>query len=137
MLQQFYSNADWMYLLASVSVISFIGSLILIPWLIIRLPEKYFIGSERRLSKTKDQHPLVYLFAKIAKNITGIFLLILGILMLVLPGQGILTIFIGISLMDFPGKYALERFFLSRPTVTKSINWIRRKAKKPPLIFNE
>jgi len=135
MLQALYANTGLMYFLISVSVISFIGSLIIIPWLIIRLPERYFVGEQRRLSKTKDQHPAVYLSAKIAKNIIGAFLVVLGLIMLLLPGQGILTILIGLSLMDFPGKYAFERFLLSRPTVTKSINWIRKKANKTPLIF--
>jgi hypothetical protein len=135
MLQALYANTGLMYFLISVSVISFIGSLIIIPWLIIRLPEGYFVGTERRLSKTKNQHPAVYLSAKIAKNIIGALLVILGLIMLLLPGQGILTILIGLSLMDFPGKYAFERFLLSRTTVTKSINWIRRKAKKTPLVF--
>ncbi len=135
MLQQLYSNTDLVTFLITVSVISFIGSLIIIPWLIIRLPENYFLGSERRLSKIKNLHPVVYITIKILKNIAGVLLFLLGLIMLALPGQGILTMLIGLSLMDFPAKYKFEKYLLSRPAVTKSMNWVRKKAKKAPLNF--
>jgi hypothetical protein len=54
--------------------------------------------------------------------------------MFVLPGQGILTMLIGISLTDFPGKFHVERWFIEKPAVFKALNWIRRRAKKPPLV---
>lgn len=53
--------------------------------------------------------------------------------MLVLPGQGILTILIGLGIMNFPGKFAVERWFVERKGVMFSINWIRQKTKHPPL----
>jgi len=56
--------------------------------------------------------------------------------MLVLPGQGLLTILFGIALLDFPGKYRLERRIVSYPKVLNSINWIRKKANKKPLVIN-
>jgi len=60
-----------------------------------------------------------------------------GIAMLVLPGQGILAILGGIELMDFPGKYRLERWIVSRPAVLRSVNWLRRRMGRPPLVFEE
>ena len=56
--------------------------------------------------------------------------------MLVLPGQGILTIIVGLVLMDFPGKYGAERWAVSRGPVLPAINWIRAKAGKPNLIVS-
>ena len=53
--------------------------------------------------------------------------------MLVVPGQGLLTILIGVMLTDFPGKYALERRLISQPSIFNAINWIRDKAGKEPL----
>ena len=41
---------------------------------------------------------------------SGWLLLILGgILMLVLPGQGLFTIIIGLMLSNYPGKYSIEK----------------------------
>jgi hypothetical protein len=54
--------------------------------------------------------------------------------MLVLPGQGLLTMLIGISLMDFPGKRAIERSIIGRPLILKSINRIRQRFGRPPLM---
>ena len=73
---------------------------------------------------------------KIAKVIIGFFLLLCGIVMLVLPGQGLITIVIGLSLIPFPGKIKIEQNLLSRQTVRSSLNWIRIKANKEPFIFD-
>ena len=53
--------------------------------------------------------------------------------MLFLPGQGLLTMLMGIVLMDFPGKFRLERHLVSRPPVFAAINWIRTQRSAPPL----
>lgn len=62
--------------------------------------------------------------------------MVAGILMLALPGQGLLTIIIGLVLMDFPGKYYAERWVISRHSILLSINWIRKKADKPALVIH-
>jgi hypothetical protein len=67
------------------------------------------------------------------KNVLALVLIILGVAMLVLPGQGILAILLGVMLGDFPGKLKLQRWLLARPKVMKSLNWLRRKFSKPPL----
>ena len=53
--------------------------------------------------------------------------------MLVLPGQGLFTIIIGLMLSNYPGKYSIEKKFITIPSVLKSINWLRKKSNKPPL----
>jgi hypothetical protein len=63
----------------------------------------------------------------------GVVLLLAGILMLVLPGQGLFTMFVGIMMMNFPGKYKLERWVVARGPVLKSINWMRKRAGHEPL----
>jgi hypothetical protein len=63
----------------------------------------------------------------------GYILIIGGILMLVLPGQGLFTIIIGLMLSNYPGKYFIERKFIAIPSVLKTINWLRKKSNKPPL----
>jgi len=64
----------------------------------------------------------------IGKNLLGCVIIVAGIVMLVLPGQGILTILAGIMLLDFPGKYRLLRWIVARPQVLRTLNWLRRRA---------
>ena len=59
-----------------------------------------------------------------------------GIIMLALPGQGILTILVGLMLVDFPGKYGAERWVVGQRSVLKGINWIRTKSGKPRLVVS-
>ena len=65
------------------------------------------------------------------KNMLGFIFIIAGIAMLVLPGQGLLTLMIGLMVMDFPGKYRFEKWLISKSAILSSINWIRHKAGKP------
>jgi hypothetical protein len=53
--------------------------------------------------------------------------------MLLLPGQGLLTIFVGLGLLDFPGKRKLELGIIRLRGVRDSIDWLRHKANKEPL----
>jgi len=69
----------------------------------------------------------------LGKNLLGLALLCGGLLMLFLPGQGLLTMAVGLLLMDYPGKYALERKIVSRPSILKGMNWLRAKGDHPPI----
>jgi len=80
-------------------------------------------------------HIGVTLIVNMVKIIFGVGLLVCGLVMLVLPGQGLITMLIGLSLIPFPGKDKLEQNLLARKSVRSSLNWIRIKAKKPPFIF--
>ena len=115
------------------SLTLFVVSLAVIPWLVTKIPADYFHAEYRR-SKVTGVKPLPIQLLLGLKNLLGFLLILLGLVMLVLPGQGILTIVIGLFLMNFPGKYKLERALVSRPKVLNSLNWIRAKAQKPPLI---
>ena len=75
----------------------------------------------------------MYFFWLALKNLLGLLLMVMGVAMLVLPGQGILSILIGLSLMNFPGKYRLERYIAGRRPIRKSLNWIRARAGVEPL----
>src|SRR5438132_4574713 len=103
------------------SIVSFVGSLIAIPIILVRLPEDYFCErtSEGWLER---RHPILRIFLVGMKNLAGVVLIVGGLAMLVLPGQGLLTLLIGISMTDFPGKRTLERRLISRPAVLHAIN---------------
>lgn len=135
MLELLLSYKNELILLAWLSAGLLLVSIAVIPWIIIKIPEDYFHERYRvRISKS-SQHPVLAQIITGLKNLIGFILIMLGILMLILPGQGILTILIGLFLMNFPGKYKLERKIVSFPKVLKSLNWIRQKANKPPLML--
>ena len=120
--------------LAAFSIVSFIATLLLVPFLVVRIPEDYFAEKKRhRWEPWAHEHPLIRWSLLIAKNMLGYLFIILGIAMLVLPGQGILTILIGIMFINFPGKYRLERWTVTRPLVLRAINSLRRNAGRQPL----
>ena len=81
----------------------------------------------------KDHHPVLRLAGLIVKNVVGAVFLLAGLAMLFLPGQGILTMLIGISLLDFPGKRKLEAKIVGQHTVLQALNAMRAKFDKPPL----
>lgn len=115
----------------SISLFVFLFSLLSIKWLVALIPEDYFVT--KRVSKIKSQNPLIWYLILILKNIVGYSLILGGVIMLVLPGQGLFTIIIGLMLSNYPGKYKIEKKFIAIPTILKSINWLRRKSNKPPL----
>lgn len=122
----------WM---TGMSLITFIATLVAVPWLIVRIPSDYF-SQRRRIKKLwADKHPAVRALLLTVKNLAGCFLIAAGVIMLAIPGQGMLTILIGIILLDLPGKYRLERWVVTRPALLRSINWLRKRARKSPLVF--
>jgi len=118
-----------------VSFVVFILSLLSLPWLVAQIPEDYFLPQKRQPTQWKKLHPVIRLLALIGKNLIGYGLIVAGLLMLFLPGQGILTLVMGLLLVDYPGKFRLERKLVKTPAILNSLNWLRRKAKRPPLVI--
>ncbi|MDB2481319.1 hypothetical protein N9X17_08525 [Porticoccaceae bacterium] len=116
------------------SAFVFVISLLSLPWLVAQIPDDYFVPKKRRPTQWKARQPLVRLMVLVGKNCLGYVLLVGGMLMLFLPGQGLLTMVTGLLLIDYPGKFRLERRLVNTPAVCKSLNWLRAKANKPPLI---
>jgi hypothetical protein len=69
----------------------------------------------------------------IIKNFAGFGFILAGFIMLFLPGQGILTMLIGISLIDFPRKRELEAKIIGNANILNTINKLRNKFGKSPL----
>ncbi len=123
----------WVVWMLGISALTFFGSLIAVPLLVVGMDADFFLRQrEERLSL----HPML-LLRRIAKNVFGWILLLAGIAMLVLPGQGLLTMALGICMVDFPGKRNVELRIVRIRSITRSINWIRKKADKPPLELPE
>lgn len=115
------------------SLALFVTSLVVFPLVVAHLPVDYFVRDKRDPAHQKRQHPVVWVLLSVVKNIFGFVLILAGIAMLVLPGQGILTILMGVALTNFPGKFTLERRLVRRPSVGRALNRIRELAGKDPL----
>ncbi|MEX0324981.1 MAG: PGPGW domain-containing protein [Puniceicoccaceae bacterium] len=109
----------------------FVVSIAAIPLIIAWMPEDYFVRISRKPFKRRPFRQVLRIF----KNIFGLLLLLCGLILLLLPGQGILTIVIGISLIDFPGKHQLQLRLVRNPRIRQSIQWIRAKVHHKPLII--
>jgi hypothetical protein len=130
------NNETALWCLGGVSILTFLGSLIVVPLLVVRIPADYFSRRRRRPRLWASQHPVVRAVLVVGKNILGVALVGGGIIMLFLPGPGTLTILIGVTMLDFPGKFWLERWIVSRGPVLKSINWLRGRKGRGPLLLS-
>lgn len=133
MLDFLFQYKQLLMALAWGSLALFVVSLAVIPWLVTKMPADYFQPQYRDRLQTAIKRSLAARGLAVIKNLLGATLVCVGIVMLVTPGQGLLTILIGLILTDFPGKYALEQRLVAMPSVLNSLNWIRTKAGKPPL----
>jgi hypothetical protein len=115
------------------SVAMFFGTILVLGVVIVLLPENYFVKNHRISRRKPIENPVAWVLYLVFKNILGTIFIVAGFIMLFLPGQGILSMIIGLSLTSFPGKRRLIRFLVGRRTVLKSANWLRRKYNRPPL----
>ena len=103
--------------LAVMSLLMLIASIVVVPWLVVRMPDDFLVREPPMRTEWGHHHPAIRLLLKGLKNALAYVLIGAGILMLVLPGQGVLTIVVGLMLADFPGKHRLERWLLTRRPV--------------------
>lgn len=119
------------------SIAIFFISLATLPWLVAQIPEDYFHTRQRVRKPSTGIRRIISPIWRLFKNVLGWTLLVGGFLMLFLPGQGLLTLLVGAMLCNYPGKFRLERKIVSRPKVLGSLNWLRGRAKKPPLTIEQ
>ena len=102
---------------------------------IVHMSSDYFVQKTPAEATWRRQHPLLRLLFRGLKNFAGSVVVLLGIAMLVLPGQGIFTILIGLTLLDFPGKRRLEILIVRRPSIRHGIDRVRKRVGQSPLIL--
>jgi len=128
------SHGQLMWGIGILSGVTFLGTLIVVPLLLIGMPADYFLNNPQDQEESwAGQHPALRLTARLFKNVLGSILLVMGIGMLVLPGQGILTILVGIALLDLPGKRKFEVGLLRKKNVHRAVDWLRKKGNRAPL----
>jgi len=139
--------ADWFYefwaaltlsrilLGGGLFLVSLAASALIVGIVIVKIPENYFSSHYQR-DFLPNTPWAVRWGALIAKNVVGLILVVAGIVMLIGPGQGILTILIGLVMMDIPGKRPLEAKIIKRPTILSVINNLRARYNKAPLVMD-
>ena len=110
-----------------VSIFIFVFSMFGLRLFIIAIPSDYFIN-KKRVSALKNRSILLWIIYIVFKNIIGYIFIIMGLVALVLPGQGILMILVGLMMSDYPKKFDLEKKIITIKAVRKGINWIRIKS---------
>ena len=118
------------------SLVMFVGTLVVVPILLVRMRADYFTDPDPQDSFHR-RHPVLRAGGALLKNLIGAAMVMVGLVLLVLPGQGILSILVGVSLLDFPGKRRVERHIAMQRHVRRSIDWIRGRRGHPPLEFGD
>ena len=119
------------------SVVTFVLSIAVVTVVLVKLPANYFHSSHAR-EFLVERHPVLRALGIFAKNLLGLVLVFFGVVMSLpgVPGQGVLTILLGIMLLDFPGKRSLETRIVGRPRVNQAVNALRARFGKPPLLLD-
>ncbi len=136
-LTDFWNSLSLGYVVGAAVV--FVGSVLLnvvvIGFVFVKIPPHYF-SSHYQDDFLPNSPWLARWSAVISKNLAGLVMIILGIVMLVGPGQGILSILTGLILMDIPGKRPLEARIVRRPPVLAAVNKLRAKYGREPLVVD-
>lgn len=130
----FESNQEFMWWLFAGSIASLVLCLLLLPVVVVRLAPDYFVAPRKKLMAGRSFG--VWLW-HIMKNLLGAIFVIIGVVLLLLPGQGLLTIFVGLLLLEFPGKRALELQIVKRPAILRMLNRMREKRGHAPFVVEK
>ena len=125
-------NETLLWFLGSFSAVSVVAAIVFTPWAISLMSADYFMPDRIRGRDSAGQ-PVRRWTGLILKNMAGSVLVVLGVALLALPGQGLLTILAGLVLMNFPGKRSLELWMIRLPMVLRAANWLRQRSGKEPL----
>ncbi len=120
--------------LAAASAVVFLATLIALPLIIVALRPDYFSAPHREPGPWRQRHPFAGLLVSVMKNVGGALFMMAGVVMLFTPGQGLLCMFIGLTMMNYPGKYRLERWLVVQPPIWRALTWLRDRAHVVPLI---
>src|SRR5215204_3304900 len=138
-ISDFFFALTWRKVLigAAIFLASFLINLGIVSLILVKLPADHF-SKNRKTKFWSGPRPALHAAKVIRKNIASVVLVALGVVLSlpVVPGQGLLTVLLGIMLLDFPGRERLEQKLLSRPSIVNSINKLRGRFGKKPLELN-
>ncbi|MGC3970050.1 MAG: PGPGW domain-containing protein [Pirellulales bacterium] len=123
---------DWSpWTWCALGVGGFFASLATCAVVLLYVPTNYFVEHSRpQIVWPKSVGGWLW---RIARNLLGFVIFLVGVIMIFTPGQGVLSILLGLALMDFPGKHRLVRKLLQSGKVLAAANQWRAKFGKPAL----
>lgn len=124
------ANSLFISAIAGVSATLLAVTILAAPWAVSRLPSDYLL---HRLDPPAMQG-IRRRMMSLLRGFLGLVIVLLGLVMMITPGPGVIMILLGISVAEFPGKSRLLVYLATRPNVLASLNWMRRRHGKPPLI---
>jgi hypothetical protein len=133
MMEWFKEHESLLWVAGISSLVVVVASAVAIPALVVRMPPDYFAHARRPKGRLASSHPALRGLIIVGKNAVGAVLMVAGLAMLLLPGQGLLTALVGFFLIDAPGKYRVEKWLVRRSLVRRPIDWMRRKRGREPL----
>jgi hypothetical protein len=138
-LWEYWAALTWQTLLlgAGLFAASFIVSTALVSYALVKLPATYFHSSHQR-DFFEGQNRAIRWSGVIFKNLIGVILIVVGVILSLpgVPGPGLVTILLGLVMLDIPGKRPMETRLIKRPAVLQSINKLRARFDKPPLVLD-
>src|SRR5215510_1866897 len=134
-LADFFSGLTWRSVLLWVLIFvgTFFVNLGIVSFILVKLPKDHFKSDKSK--RVSGSNATIRALKVIGKNVAGVLLIVLGVVLSLpgVPGQGLLTVVLGVMLVDFPGKDRLEQKLLSRPGIINTINRLRGRFGKPAL----
>jgi len=134
-LADFFSGLTWRSVLLWVLIFvgTFFVNLGIVSFILVKLPKDHFKSDKSK--RVSGSNATIRALKVIGKNVAGVLLIVLGVVLSLpgVPGQGLLTVLLGVMLVDFPGKDRLEQKLLSRPGIINTINRLRGRFGKPAL----
>lgn len=137
-LSRLWDSYHWSWSHLAVGLLTFAVSFVVttgaVIWVLIRLPPTYLRAAADRTPRP-PRHPLLAVAVWVGKNLVGAVVVLVGFIMALpgVPGPGLVTMALGIVLLEFPGKKQLEQRFVRHPRVLDAINRIRRRFNRQPL----
>jgi hypothetical protein len=107
--------------------------------MVLSIPADHFKRAAPTPAPARPRHPLLRWSAALVRNVFGAVLVTLGAIMALplVPGPGLVFILLGLSVLDFPGKHAMQRRLMRVPGVTRFMNDVRTRFGKAPLILDD
>jgi hypothetical protein len=131
-LKEFYQThhqlVNWSF---GISTGLLLAGLAAMPIVIARLPADYF-RRQHHAMRPLSRNPLLHHLLRLLRNVGGALLTLVGLVLLLGPGQGTLLILVGLMLMDFKGKHSLVRWLAGRRAIWATLGWLRRITKCTP-----
>lgn len=131
-ISQFW-QPGWLALLGSITLLSLVAAVLMAPWLAALIPADYFSENRKHGFSRQRGKGLLAWIRTLLRNLLGLLVMLLGLIMLFTPGQGILMLFLASMLLDYPGKLRFQRWMVERKGVLQGVNWLRKKAGAVPL----